>query len=461
MASKSKQKPKLSGLHTVHAAGIFSDMTVDGPEIGTLIVVVDRAKNLPDRKIIGKQNPYCAARLGKEAKKTDTDHRGGQTPKWDQELRYTVHDSPDYYQLKVSVFNDDKKTDLIGETKIDLRDIIVPGGGQNDVWHQLLFKAKYAGEIRARITYFDMRPVREMPRKPVQIKDSNVVIRTTISSESLQSLRAPDEVSKIPSTFTISPATEIKFSPEKKRFFKNEYEASINVDCSKDCTRSSNEKSSFHDTSEVTFEWIQNVKNVANDELNESFMEVSKTAPKNISQLAPRSHCDTLRNRSFRSESRERSQYRYERTPRNINFDSLYKYPSTSSIDAPPYQNDSPPPTPPIHRSVNTNNHLSFDQIRDSPHNLISHRTTVFHSHFGDKNPEVTQVPHQNPPPHFNMAPYSSRTDDQIYFHQYCSAEQQREKLHCLPKENYQKVSSQANNFGPRQHRGNCESSFL
>lgn len=65
-----------------HTAGIFADMSIDGPEIGTLVAIVDRAKNLPNRKTIGKQNPYCAARLGKEAKKTITDQRGGQTPKW-------------------------------------------------------------------------------------------------------------------------------------------------------------------------------------------------------------------------------------------------------------------------------------------------------------------------------------------------------------------------------------------
>lgn len=71
----------------MHTAGIYSDMTVDGPEIGTLVVIVDRAKNLPNRKTMGKQDPYCAARLGKEAKKTDTDRRGGQTPKWYVRLR--------------------------------------------------------------------------------------------------------------------------------------------------------------------------------------------------------------------------------------------------------------------------------------------------------------------------------------------------------------------------------------
>lgn len=65
-----------------HAAGIFADRNLDGPEIGTLVVVVDRAKNLPNLRTMGKQDPYCAARLGKTAKKTETDRRGGQTPKW-------------------------------------------------------------------------------------------------------------------------------------------------------------------------------------------------------------------------------------------------------------------------------------------------------------------------------------------------------------------------------------------
>jgi hypothetical protein len=82
----------------------------------------------------------------------------------DQELRFNVHDSPDYYQLKVSVFNDDKKTELIGEAWIDLRDTVVPGGGQTDIWHQLTCRGKYAGEIRIEITFYDSRP---KPEKPV------------------------------------------------------------------------------------------------------------------------------------------------------------------------------------------------------------------------------------------------------------------------------------------------------
>ncbi|KAH7148718.1 hypothetical protein EDB81DRAFT_842143 [Dactylonectria macrodidyma] len=163
MATKAKTHP----LNGVHTAGIFADLSVDGPVVGTLVAIVDRAKNLPNRKTIGKQDPYCAARLGKEAKKTTTDIRGGQTPKWDQELRFTVHDSPDYYQLKISIFTDDKKTDLIGETWIDLRGIIIPGGGQKDDWWGLMCRGKFAGEIRIEITYYDSRP---KPEKPAAVK---------------------------------------------------------------------------------------------------------------------------------------------------------------------------------------------------------------------------------------------------------------------------------------------------
>ncbi|KAG8529581.1 uncharacterized protein KY384_006218 [Bacidia gigantensis] len=148
----------MTALKGSHTAGIYADMTVDGPEIGTLVVIIDRAKNLPNRKTMGKQDPYCAARLGKEAKKTETDKRGGQTPRWDQELRFTVHDSPDYYKLKVSVFNDDKKTELIGEVWLGLEDIVVRGGGQNDLWHTLSCKGRYAGDIRIELTYYDTRP---------------------------------------------------------------------------------------------------------------------------------------------------------------------------------------------------------------------------------------------------------------------------------------------------------------
>ncbi|KAI5794857.1 hypothetical protein FPQ18DRAFT_257413 [Pyronema domesticum] len=157
------------GIKEAHAAGIYSDMTSDGPVIGTLVVVLDRAKNLPNKKKIGKQDPYAVARLAKEAKRTDTDVRGGQVPKWDKELRFPVRDSPDYKTLKVSVFNDDKRTDLIGETTIRLDGILVPGGGTDDGWRNLSCKNKYAGEIQVELTFWDLRPKREKPKEPKKL----------------------------------------------------------------------------------------------------------------------------------------------------------------------------------------------------------------------------------------------------------------------------------------------------
>ncbi|KAI9368971.1 hypothetical protein BJX61DRAFT_536812 [Aspergillus egyptiacus] len=189
-----------------HAAGIFADMSVDGPAIGTLVAIVDRAKNLPNRKTMGKQNPYCAARLGKEARKTDTDLRGGQTPRWDQELRFTVHESPDYLRMKLSVFNDDKRTDLIGETWIDLKNLIIPGGSQSDQWHTLQFRGKYAGEIRLEMTYYDTRPADEAVierrtqgvERPVSAKHNTAPVPAhTLSSSSSSSLSGPRQLKEV------------------------------------------------------------------------------------------------------------------------------------------------------------------------------------------------------------------------------------------------------------------------
>jgi len=104
----------------------------------------------------------------------------------DQELRFTVHDSPDYFQLKVSVFNDDKKTELIGESWIDLRDIIITGGGQSDLWHQLNCRGKYAGEVRIEITFYDTRPKPEKlavkAKPPVAAEPEPVLASTTTTA---------------------------------------------------------------------------------------------------------------------------------------------------------------------------------------------------------------------------------------------------------------------------------------
>lgn len=99
-------------------------------------------------------------------------------------MRFSVHDSPDYYQLKISVFSDDKKTELIGENWVDLRDIIISGGGQNDQWQPLQCRGKYAGEIRIEITYYDSRP------KPKPVAPTSTVSAPITASANSGSLRS-------------------------------------------------------------------------------------------------------------------------------------------------------------------------------------------------------------------------------------------------------------------------------
>lgn len=76
----------------------------------------------------------------------------------DQELRFVVHDGPDYHNLKLSIFNDDKKTDLIGETWVNLDSLLKRAGGQEDDWYTLNSKGRYAGEIRVELTYYNGKP---------------------------------------------------------------------------------------------------------------------------------------------------------------------------------------------------------------------------------------------------------------------------------------------------------------
>ena len=73
-------------------------------------------------------------------------------------MRFTVHESPDYQKMKVSVFNDDKKSEIIGEGWIDLTEVVVAGGGQSDKWQELSYRGRYAGEVRVELTYYDSRP---------------------------------------------------------------------------------------------------------------------------------------------------------------------------------------------------------------------------------------------------------------------------------------------------------------
>lgn len=55
--------------------------------------------------------------------------------------------------------------------------IIIPGGGQNDLWHHLNCKGRFAGEIRIELTYYDTRP------KDEQAEEKRQDVPTSVSQE--------------------------------------------------------------------------------------------------------------------------------------------------------------------------------------------------------------------------------------------------------------------------------------
>ena len=75
-----------------------------------------------------------------------------------------------------------------------LEQVVVPGGGQSDVWHNLNCKGRYAGEIRIELTYYDTRPKAptELPTEPIA---SNTPGR---EQESLNGPRQPKALKRRP-----------------------------------------------------------------------------------------------------------------------------------------------------------------------------------------------------------------------------------------------------------------------
>ncbi|KDN36196.1 hypothetical protein K437DRAFT_260196 [Tilletiaria anomala UBC 951] len=142
---------------------------------GTLVCVVLKAKNLPNKRSIGKQDPYCVLQLAAEQQKTQPDKRGGQHPTWDEQLHFEIYDDMEDSTkldswskngdgtakasrktpkvLKVSCYADDARDpELIGEGIVDLTDTLKTG--EFDEWVSIKSKDRYAGEVYLELTFY-------------------------------------------------------------------------------------------------------------------------------------------------------------------------------------------------------------------------------------------------------------------------------------------------------------------
>lgn len=135
---------------------------------------------------MGKQNPYCIARVGQEALRCPADIRGGQIPAWDHEVRFQVYDVPDQKTLKLSVLDEnDSKPELIGDAVIKLQPAFQAHPSQgHDGWHELTYRGKYAGEVYIEMTFYPSKP--SLPKK---VRQSNPAVDMLASHMSNMSIR--------------------------------------------------------------------------------------------------------------------------------------------------------------------------------------------------------------------------------------------------------------------------------
>ncbi|CCH43572.1 hypothetical protein BN7_3125 [Wickerhamomyces ciferrii] len=122
---------------------------------GTLIIVVSRARDLPNRRKMEKQSPYCLLRISNLTDKTKVDIRGGQNPRWDSEFRFNI--TPEVQPiLKLSVLDETKKAPvLVSEGEVDFTPVFYSSVKEGfDLWHQLKAGHKDAGEIYLEMTFY-------------------------------------------------------------------------------------------------------------------------------------------------------------------------------------------------------------------------------------------------------------------------------------------------------------------
>lgn len=139
---------------------------------GTLVVIVVRAKHLPNRRKFDKQLPYATLRIGTVAKKTPSAFRAGQTPDWTHEVRFDllVERKP---ILVVDVLDETKNDPtMIGHCEIDCLKVFNHSNYHDgkyilDGWYELLFNEKRAGLIYLEMTFYPLVPI-VPPKVPVE-----------------------------------------------------------------------------------------------------------------------------------------------------------------------------------------------------------------------------------------------------------------------------------------------------
>ncbi|WFD31901.1 hypothetical protein MSPP1_002942 [Malassezia sp. CBS 17886] len=130
---------------------------------GTLVCVVLKAKNLPNRRSIGKQDPYAELCVDDAVQRTAADRRGGQQPVWDEQLHFEIFEdvfapvrsTPERKTLSITCFAVDRPNDALGAGALPLDTVL--RDGEQDLWVALESRERYAGEVYVELTFYSMQ----------------------------------------------------------------------------------------------------------------------------------------------------------------------------------------------------------------------------------------------------------------------------------------------------------------
>lgn len=136
-------------------------------ELGTLIVVLLKARNLNDKHTFWKQDVFAQATLNDVQKRSHVDIKGGQHPEWDSEVRFTVlkETGPGgkNRKLEVACYAQEPKTeDLLGKATVDISNTLKTG--EFDDWVSLDVEGVVRGDLYLEMTFYAKAPAPTAPK---------------------------------------------------------------------------------------------------------------------------------------------------------------------------------------------------------------------------------------------------------------------------------------------------------
>ncbi|KAF9198462.1 hypothetical protein BGZ49_000711 [Haplosporangium sp. Z 27] len=126
-------------------------------KIGVLVAIPIKGRKLMNRSG-GKQSPYVQLKLGEQKKRTKPSLIAAAEPEWDQEaslVRLDVFQGQ--MDMNVSVYDEGKKNELIGEGILLLHEVV--DKGELDVWFPIKYNGTTAGDIYFELTFYAAAPL--------------------------------------------------------------------------------------------------------------------------------------------------------------------------------------------------------------------------------------------------------------------------------------------------------------